>query len=373
MAANPDGTSNLNDAAVASPVGEDSDAQQSVVAVAPLRVDLTGGFTDISPYSSSVDSLHINAAVDLSVTVLCRKRQDRQLRVGFKRDRSQPSNRTSDGRRRFLEAVRAGVAEFMQECGLDISIWSEAPAGSGLGSSGSILVAAIAGCAKLTGHSLTPAAVAKKAIAAAATACIVGGQQDEYAAAHGSLRAYRFDRGGTPQIQDLASTDACRYLEETLLVVQMSAGGRRSDVVADVVRAVRSGDQETLRALLRLQELAHELLQVMTGTRFEEFPQYLTRIRETQCALHPRMCCPIAMGAIEAARQEIPDLEYKILGGGGPGSCVLICVPASYRAVAASFLGEHAKKVWAIKIRPSGVHAEPAAVGEKWRSSLIGN
>jgi D-glycero-alpha-D-manno-heptose-7-phosphate kinase len=335
-----------------------------VIAVAPLRVDLTGGFTDIPPFSSSVDSLHINAAFDLTVSVRCQTRRDGRVRVGFSWDGKQASTEFSEGRRRFLEAVRAGVAEFAGAQGLDLSITSEAPAGSGLGSSGAILVAAISGCAKLAGVPLTAPSTAKKAIDAAATVGIVGGQQDEFAAAHGSLRAYLFERGGPARIQDLAMADACKYLEDNFLVVQMGAEGRRTDVVAEVVKAVRSADQETIGVLLRLQELAHNLWEVMNQGRFEELPGWLGRIREAQCALHPGMCCPIAADAMEAIRHAIAGSEYKILGGGGAGSCVLLHVPVRRRAAAISLLGNRATRVFALKIKPFGVLAEFAHMGE---------
>jgi galactokinase/mevalonate kinase-like predicted kinase len=191
----------------------------------------------------------------------------------------------------------------------------------------------------------------------------VGGQQDEFAAAHGSLRAYLFDRGGPTQVQEVASIEARRYLEDSLLVVQMGAGGRRTDVVADVVSAVRSADRETIGALLHLQELAHDLWDVINRARFEEIPRRLKRIRDAQCALHPRMCCPTAAGVMEAVRGEIPELEYKILGGGGAGSCVLLHVPSRCRAAAVALLRRRAKRVLTIKIQPYGVLTEFARSG----------
>jgi D-glycero-alpha-D-manno-heptose-7-phosphate kinase len=364
VAANADPAIPLMDGSPTRRINNGREGARTVVAVAPLRIDLTGGFTDIPPFSCSMDSLHINAAFDLTVTVRCRTRRDRQVRVGFAREGNPTLSGISEGRRRFLEAVRAGVAEFSSDRGLDLSISSEAPAGSGLGSSGAILVAAINGCATLAGIPLTASSVAKKAIVAAAAAGIVGGQQDEFAAAHGSLRAYLFDRGGTTQIREFASIDACRYLEENLLVVQMGAGGRRTDVVADVVREVRSADKETIRALLHLQELAHDLWDVINRARFEELPRRLKRIRDAQCALHPRMCCPIAASTMEAVRHEIPEVEYKILGGGGAGACVLLHVPMRCRATAVSLLKNRAKRVLPIKINPYGVLTEFAGGGE---------
>jgi D-glycero-alpha-D-manno-heptose-7-phosphate kinase len=354
VAADPDGAARLSEVPAGLAISEDWQAEQGVVAVAPLRIDLTGGFTDIPPFSSAVDSVHINAAFELHVRVSCRRRRDRLVRVSFAGDGSRAGGRVSDGRRHFIEAVRIGVAEFADDEGLELSISSQAPPGSGLGSSGAILVAAITGCAQLAGVSLSESVVAQKAIIAAAAAGIVGGEQDEFAAAHGSLRGYRFDRCGEVQIRDFGSTETCRGLEESLLVVQIGAGGRRTDVVADVVRAVRGGDQETVGALLRLQELALELFDEMSHGQFADLPKHFGRIRETQCALHPRMCCPVTAAAMEAVRKEIPELEYKILGGGGAGCCVLVHVPARDRLAATRLLKRRAKRVLSVRISPYG-------------------
>jgi D-glycero-alpha-D-manno-heptose-7-phosphate kinase len=354
------------DDASAPQIAVDPKDASTVLATAPLRVDLTGGFTDVAPFSSMVDSLHINAAFDLSVKVVCKVRHDRRFQAGFGRDGGKAA--TSDGRHRFLEAVRAGTAEFTQEHGLNLTINSEAPAGSGLGSSGSILVAAIAGCASLAGVSLTPTALARRAIDAASAAGIVGGQQDEFAAAHGSLRSYSFDRDGSAAVRSVESPQTLRYLEESLLMVQMAANGRKADIVADVVRAVRSSDQETIRTLHHLQELAHKLWAVLRDERFDLFPDCLRQIRETQCALHPRLCCPTAAAALETAREQIPELEYKILGGGGAGSCMLVHVPTASRAMAAALLRKRAQRVWDLKIQPDGVRtglvADAPAIGQ---------
>src|SRR5262245_48863183 len=143
-------------------LGRRTPRHRAVVATAPLRIDLTGGFTDVPPFSESIDSVHINAAVDLMVSVRCQRRRDGRVRVGFTWDGKHTSTEISEGRRRFLEAVRAGVAQFAGEPGLELSISSDAPAGSGLGSSGAILVAAIGGCAKLAGVSLPASSIAEK-------------------------------------------------------------------------------------------------------------------------------------------------------------------------------------------------------------------
>lgn len=330
-------------------------AQPEAVAVAPLRVDLTGGFTDIPPFSASIDSLHINAAVNHTVTVKCRMREDGEIRVRFSADGNAASVGVPAGRPRFERAVRSAVTGFAGERGLDLQMRSAAPPGSGLGSSGALLVAAINACARLTSTVVEPASAAQKAIRAATLAGIPGGCQDEFAAAHGSLRAYSFPRKGTPRIADFAPNAVRQHLEDTLLVVQMSGDGRKSDIVAEVVHAVRNGHRGTLATLHRLQQIAHEMFDALSGANMDVFPGLMGQIRVAQCALHPDICCPATAQVLASVRQEIPQLEYKFLGGGGIGSCTLAYVPANRRPLALSLLRPFAKKVFPIEIQHTGV------------------
>jgi len=334
-----------------------SETPREVVAVAPLRVDLTGGFTDIPPFSMLIESVHINAAIDRSVTVRCRARPDRQIDIRFAGEAGDLSMQAA-GRRRFAAAVQAGVAEFAARQGFDLSIESDAPAGSGLGSSGAILVAAISGCAKLAGVEIESQSIAERAICAARAIGIIGGRQDEFAAAYGSLRAYLFHPNGTARTLDLTSSDACRHLEEALFVVQMTAAGRSSDIVADVVANVRAGRRDTIETLHRLQALSEDLLKLFQAGQINELARNMRCIREAQEALHQQLCCPLAAAAMNAIRRDLGELEYKALGGGGSGACLLVHVPSERKSRALSLLRRHAVRVFEVKVRARGAFAE---------------
>jgi D-glycero-alpha-D-manno-heptose-7-phosphate kinase len=332
------------------------------VATAPLRIDLTGGFTDIPPFSQSVEALHINAAFDLAVKVVCRKRADRRIEVNFEHDSASPATSMGTGRRRFLDAMRKAVGIFADDCGLELTISSDAPAGSGLGSSGAILVAAVGGCATITGRAVSRTWIAERAIHAARAAGILGGRQDEFAAAHGSLRAYIFRPTGRAEILPLATQQICRELHERFLVVQMETSGRRIDVVAEVVAAVRAGRSDTLEALHRLKDLARVLLEHIRTARFEAIAPLLQQIREAQNAVHEDICCPTAAATMSQVCRDIPGLQYKILGGGGAGSCLLVHVSPEYKNAAEFLIRRHATKVFHPRVQSVGVTTEFARV-----------
>jgi galactokinase/mevalonate kinase-like predicted kinase len=154
---------------------------------------------------------------------------------------------------------------------------------------------------------------------------------------------------------------AARELEQSLLVVQLEAGGRKADVVGEVVTAVRMRDRSTLGALWRLQDLAHELFEAIDRASLDRLPRCMRSIREAQAALHAAVCCPVTAAALEAVRRKLPELEYKILGGGGAGSCVLIHIPPGDRLRAIELLEKYATRVLPVRIQSHGVRAEHLA------------
>jgi D-glycero-alpha-D-manno-heptose-7-phosphate kinase len=321
-----------------------------VVAVAPLRIDLTGGFTDVLPFSRTIDSLHVNATIGLSATVSCRVIPEGQLRIEFPDE-----SRASEGRWRFINAISLAVKDFASNRGMHLKVRSEAPAGSGLGSSGAILVAAICACAKQADVELTRYTVAERAVSAAAAADILGGKQDEFAAAYGSCRGYLFQRDSSASVLQSASEEMCRHLEQHLLIVQFSPGGRSADIVTEVSRAARNGERATLEALSNLQDLASQLYESICTTDPVGLRRVFCLIREAQQRLNPRICSPNTARALTVLRSAIPGLEYKFLGGGGNGACVLLYVPTDQRHAALGLIPPQATKVFPVKIDHRGV------------------
>lgn len=330
---------------------------KTVVASAPLRVDLTGGFTDIPPFSWRERCVHINAALDLKVDVECRSKLGVGVSVITALTRVGGGAKLEKTNARFEEALRYACEPILGKNGVELSINTDAPGGTGLGSSGAIVVAAICGSAWIAGSMLARDEIAAIAIRAAARAGILGGRQDEFAAAFGSLNVYTFETDERYEISPLIMHPVRKHIESTMLLVQTEAEGRKRDIVADVGDAARAERAETLNALYRLNGLAQAMKEVLFQNQVEKLAGIIREIREAQLSLHPEMLCPRVREAMARVMEKFPGTEYKLCGGGGAGSCILVQAPHGLRDNIAASLSHSMKRVLKVRIGSGGVRA----------------
>lgn len=139
---------------------------------------------------------------------------------------------------------------------LELASVSDVPPGTGLGSSGTYGVCAIAALRAAGGLDHGPELLAEEACAIEIDALGRSvGKQDQYAAAFGGVRAYTFEPDGSVGVRALDLPEVTRAaLRERFLL--FFAGGERS--ASDVLAGADLADAGVRAALDRLQELARE-------------------------------------------------------------------------------------------------------------------
>jgi len=117
----------------------------SLRACAPLRISFAGGGTDVPPYPSSHGGAVLSATIARCARAQVRIRADHDYhvesldlmaRAAFARDEL-----VFDG---HLDLVKAVLRDLAPEHGLDLTLATDAPPGSGLGSSSALVVAMLA-------------------------------------------------------------------------------------------------------------------------------------------------------------------------------------------------------------------------------------
>src|SRR5215217_7434376 len=162
-------------------------------AAAPVRLDLAGGWTDVPPFSQREGGVVITAAIRLFA-----RAEVRLGGTGFRlvskelKDELQVRDSTglvNDGR---LALLKAGLRMLpVGACTLTTN--SDAPSGSGLGSSGALDVALVAALSSARGESRDPFEIAETAYhLEAVEAGIPGGRQDQFASSHGGFLRLEF-------------------------------------------------------------------------------------------------------------------------------------------------------------------------------------
>src|SRR5947209_17340963 len=170
---------------------------------APLRIGRAGGGTYVSTYSDLYGGAILNATISLyahaSIEPLQEERilleaNDRNEREEFAFERELPINGHLDLLKGVYNCI---VKDFGPiKCGFRLSTFVDAPAGSGLGTSSTLVVAIIGAFAEMMRLPLGEYDIAHYAFEIERNRLqLAGGKQDQYAATFGGVNFMEFYEG----------------------------------------------------------------------------------------------------------------------------------------------------------------------------------
>jgi D-glycero-alpha-D-manno-heptose-7-phosphate kinase len=291
-----------------------------------VRLDLAGGWTDVPPFSTRERGVVVTAAIQLFARA--------EVQIGGSGFRlvsedlhdelevSDSSGLTRDGR---LDLLKAGL-RMLPVGGCTLITRSDAPPGSGLGSSGALDVALVAALSAARGESPDPVEIADTAChLEAIEAGIPGGRQDQFASAHGGFLRLEF-QDPAAEVQRLKLDPGFTAdLARRMLLCYTSASHFSGTTIARVMHAYEQGDGNIASALHGLREVAEAMAEALVAADASEIGRLLSKNWNYQQALDPRMSTP------EMARLERAMLDAGALGGkaagSGAGGCMFFLGP----------------------------------------------
>ena len=295
-------------------------------ASAPVRLDLAGGWTDVPPFSAREGGTVVTAAIRLFA------RADVQLGgSGFRlisedlRDRMEVSDSAGLVRDGRLDLLKAGL-RMLPVGGCTLTTRSDAPPGSGLGSSGALDVALVAALSSARGESRDPVEIAEAAChLEAVEAGIPGGRQDQFAASLGGFLRLDF-HDPQVEIQRLKlDPDFMAHLAGRFVLCYTSASRFSGATIDRVMAAYEKGDAEVAAALHGLRDVADAMAGALAAADVGRIGQLLSRNWSHQLALDARMRTP------EMARLEQAMIDAGAIGGkaagSGAGGCMFFLGP----------------------------------------------
>jgi D-glycero-alpha-D-manno-heptose-7-phosphate kinase len=220
-----------------------------------------------------------------------------------------------DGR---LDLLKAGL-RMLPVGACTLTTRSEAPAGSGLGSSGALDVALVAALSFARGESPDPVAIAESAChLEAVEAGIPGGRQDQFASAHGGFLRLNF-RDPDAEVQRLKLDPGfTAELARRMILCYTSASRFSGTTIARVMHAYEQGDRKVVSALCGLRDIAESMVSALAGADFAAVGRLLSQNWALQQALDPRMCTE-EMARLERAMTDAGALGGKAAGSGAGG------------------------------------------------------
>ncbi len=325
---------------------DESGRSAGVRARAPLRLGLAGGGTDLSPYCDQWGGAVLNATVDrfafAHVTPapggrLIFRASDMGQEERFERGATPPP--PSEG----LVLHRAVHSRFVRDghldpdLGLTISTTSDAPAGSGLGSSSALVVAMVEALRAALELPLSRYELARLAYEIERVDLgLAGGRQDQYAAAFGGVNFIEFLPGGQVIVNPMRVGRAELNELESAMVVCFSGRSRRSEtIISQQIGGLDSANRQTLAAMHRLKDEALAMkFAVLEGDIAE-----VGRILNASWAAKQRTAEGISTPEIErlfSVGRAHGATGGKVSGAGGGGFLMFCTDPENrYRLVSA--------------------------------------
>jgi D-glycero-alpha-D-manno-heptose-7-phosphate kinase len=298
----------------------------AIVARAPLRVALGGGGTDLPSYYREHGGLVVSTAIDRYVHMVVTSGFQRRYRL--KHLEWEEVDDPGDVRHPIL---REALGHHWNGGPVELASVSDAPPGTGLGSSGAYAVCAIKALRGLTGSDLPPDELAEQACHLEID--LLGrsiGKQDQYAAAFGGARAYTFRPDDSVEVRELALPEHVKHaLRDEFLLFFTGRERSASDVLAGQV----ADDPRIRRALDRLFELARETTAALEGGDLERCGDLMQEHWEAKRERAP--------GTVTDEMEELRERALRAgargvisLGAGG-GGFLLVYTPAPGRTRAA--------------------------------------
>jgi len=301
--------------------------------VAPIRICDNGGWTDtwFAEYGK-VFNIGVYPYAEVQIEVYPYDGQDGRVVIYAENfgERYTRQLYTEWDRHPLLEAAieRMGVPD---DVALQVTIYSEAPAGASTGTSAAVTVALIGALDALTPGRLTPHEVAYTAHSIETDMlkqqC---GIQDQLCSAYGGINfidMYAYPRASVSQIWVPNAT--WWELERRLVLIYLGKSHRSSDVHETVIRDLEHVGPSA-KQLVPLRAMAEMSRDALYAGDFAALGRAMIANTEAQRELHPALVNAEAQRVIEIA-QAHGAVGWKVNGAGGAGgSLTLLCGSLSH-------------------------------------------
>lgn len=337
---------------------------------APLRISLAGGGTDLDDYADRFGGAVLNATIDLAAHVTLTPRGDhrialRTLDTGRAVELHPEQALDPDGlgpadRAAFQLAL--GVYRHVVEhhhggnpLAFELATAVDAPPGSGLGSSSTLVVAMLAAFDRWLRLGLDAYALAEAAVQIERRDLgLAGGRQDQYAAAFGGWNHLVFRPDGQVVVHPLRlPAEVAHELESTLLLYDTGVSRVSSQIIAGQLDGLRSPSSRSLEALHELRAQANAMTDaVLTGQLHRVGPlleEGWQRKRSTAAGITTPLIEQIHDAALQAGAT-----GAKVSGAGGGGFMMLAC-PGLTRHHTANVLRRFGGRVHPVRFSDEGV------------------
>jgi D-glycero-alpha-D-manno-heptose-7-phosphate kinase len=331
-----------------------------VSAIVPTRIDLAGGTLDVYPlYLFEDGGLTVNAAVNIYGHVTVEERPDARIHIrsedtGAEEMFASLAEMPMGG---DLDLVKRALRFYRPHCGLNVTIRSEAPRGSGLGASSALLMALSSALNEIENLGLSKDRIID--LGANIEAQVIGiptGKQDYFPPLFGGVCSLWFDVDGHRLERLDEGNDLLALLNERLILTFTNINRFSGVTNWAILRRYIEKEGDTVAHLRRIKGVARALRQSLVTSDLDEFARLLAVEWENRKALAEGVTTP-EIDRLIAAAEAKGARASKLCGAGGGGCMITYAEPENVPAVREALVNAGAT-LMPFRIVPEGIRLE---------------
>lgn len=300
---------------------------------APLRIGLAGGGTDVSPYSDLYGGAILNATISLfayanieplNENAIIVRAMDRKEEQRFEWNNQLPI----DGKLDLLKGVYNRIQKEygLPLTGFRLSTFVDAPAGSGLGTSSTLVVAIIGAFAEMLKLPLGEYDIAQLAYDIERKDLgMAGGKQDQYAATFGGVNYMEFLAADQVIVNPLRIREEYLFeLENNLVLYYTSTSRESAKIIEKQSQNVVEKKGKSIEAMHQLKQQSQRMKEALLKGRINEIGEILDFGFQQKRQMAEGISNPLIEEIYESAKKAGAS-GGKISGAGGGGFMTFYC------------------------------------------------
>jgi len=309
---------------------------------APLRIGLAGGGTDVSPYCDMYGGAVLNAAISLYAHASIELTDDDKITIEAV-DRGEcivydvADSLTIDG---HLDLAKGAYNHIVKKygkipSGFKLTTSVDAPAGSGLGSSSTLMVAIVGAFAEWLQLPLGEYDIAHMAyVIEREELAMAGGKQDQYSATFGGVNFMEFYADDRVIVNPLpVKKEVLFELSNNLLLYFTSTSRLSSTIIEAQTKNVQDKNERSIEAMHQLKKQAEMMKETLLKGRVDDIGPILDYGFRYKKQMANDISNESLDGIYETALKH-GATGGKISGAGGGGFMMFYCPGNTQYAVA---------------------------------------
>lgn len=308
---------------------------------APLRLGLAGGGSDVSPYCDTYGGVVLNATINLYAYCTIEETEDKLITIhGYDSDCLQryplAKELIIDGKASLIKGVYNRVMRdfHLPLKAFRITTYNDAPAGSGLGTSSTMVVTILKAFVEWHGLPLGDYEIARLAYEIERFDLgLSGGKQDQYAAAFGGFNYMEFSQNDMVIVNPLKVKRWIQdELEASLLLYFTGRSRSSAQIINEQKKNTMQNNTKSVEAMHRIKQSAKDMKLAILKGDMKEFARVLGQGWEDKKKMAGAITNPMIEEVFKVAINA-GAMAGKVSGAGGGGFIMFCCEPTKKKAV----------------------------------------